>query len=148
MLARTACQPFLALMLPRKGQSFLPERRNCNHTFRGVLHFRLPSALQRYNTLDFPRKIVCQQGCYSPLLETQSQRGSTPLWIPHLSVQQQSILYLHVGYALARTGKAGTEICLGGGQVSMPVYLANIARGCNNFLFMMTYFSIICLNNV
>ena len=71
-----------------------------------------------------------------------------PLWTPRLSVQQQSILYLHVGYALARTGKAGTKIYLGGGQVSMPVYLANIARGCNNFLFMMTYFSIICLNNV
>lgn len=28
---------------------------------------------KRYNTLDFPRKVVCQQGCYSPLLETQSQ---------------------------------------------------------------------------
>ena len=24
---------------------------------------------------DFPRKVVCQQGCCSPLLETQSQRG-------------------------------------------------------------------------
>ena len=45
---------FLSLMLPRKGQPFPPERRNCSHTFRGVLQFRLPSAPQRYNTLDFP----------------------------------------------------------------------------------------------
>ena len=107
---------FLPLMLPRKGQPFPPERRNCGHTFQGVLQFRLPSAPQRYNTLDFPRKVVChetagffgffrskgnaipseqprqrrtlfpfeipcQQGCCSPLLETQSQ-GDTPLWIP------------------------------------------------------------------
>ena len=105
---------FLSLMLPRKGQPFPPERRNCSHTFRGVLQFRLPSAPQRYNTLDFPGKVVChetagffgffrskgssipsehprqrrtlfpfespcQQGCYSPLLETQSQRGCAPL---------------------------------------------------------------------
>ena len=65
---------FLSLMPPRKGQPFPPERRNCSHTFRGVLQFRLPSVPQRYNTLDFPRKVVCQQGCCSPLLETQSQR--------------------------------------------------------------------------
>ena len=45
---------FLSLMPPRKGQPFPPERRNCSHTFRGVLQFRLPSAPQRYNTLDFP----------------------------------------------------------------------------------------------
>ena len=47
---------FLSLMLPRKGQPFPPERRNCGHTFQGVLQFRLPSAPQRYNTLDFPRE--------------------------------------------------------------------------------------------
>lgn len=41
-------------LLYRYGQPFPPERRNCSHTFRGVLHFRLPSAPQRYNTLDFP----------------------------------------------------------------------------------------------
>ena len=45
---------FLSLMLPRKEQPFPPERRNCSHTLRGVLQFRLPSAPQRYNTLDFP----------------------------------------------------------------------------------------------
>ena len=38
---------------------------------------------QRYNTLDFASKIVCQQGCFSPLLETQSQ-GISPLWTPPL----------------------------------------------------------------
>lgn len=52
---------FLSLMLPRKGQPFPPERRNCSHTFRGVLQFRLLSAPQRYNTLDFPRKVVCHE---------------------------------------------------------------------------------------
>ena len=31
------------------------------------------SGRKRYNTLDFASKIVCQQGCFSPLLETQSQ---------------------------------------------------------------------------
>ena len=70
---------FLSLMLPRKEQPFPPERRNCSHTLRGVLQFRLPSAPQRYNTLDFPGKVVCQQGCCSPLLETQSQRSYAPL---------------------------------------------------------------------
>ena len=59
------------------------------------------SRKQRYNTLDFPTenrvptgmllapignpdfasKIVCQQGCFSTLLETQS-RGISPLWTP------------------------------------------------------------------
>ena len=37
------------------------------------------SGRQRYNTLDFASKIVCQQGCFSPLLETQSQ-GIASLW--------------------------------------------------------------------
>ena len=40
------------------------------------------SGRQRYNTLDFASKIVCQQGCCSPLLETQSQRGYAPLDTP------------------------------------------------------------------
>lgn len=39
------------------------------------------SGRQRYNTLDFASKIVCQQGCFSPLLETQS-RGIASLWTP------------------------------------------------------------------
>ena len=41
------------------------------------------SRKQRYNTLDFASKIMCQQGCFSPLLETQSQ-GDIPLWTPHV----------------------------------------------------------------
>ena len=41
------------------------------------------SRKQRYNTLDFASKIVCQQGCFSPLLETQS-RGIASLWHPHI----------------------------------------------------------------
>ena len=39
------------------------------------------SGRKRYNTLDFASKIVCQQGCSSPLLETQSQ-GIASLWTP------------------------------------------------------------------
>lgn len=40
---------------------------------------------QRYNTLDFASKVVCQQGCYSPLLETQSRRdfrSGSPFCLP------------------------------------------------------------------
>ena len=36
---------------------------------------------KRYNTLDFASKMVCQQGCFSPLLEPQS-RGIASLWTP------------------------------------------------------------------
>ena len=48
---------------------------------------RLPAAVSAVhdvvdNTLDFASKIVCQQGCCSPLLETQSQRGYAPLDTP------------------------------------------------------------------
>ena len=39
------------------------------------------SGRKRYNTLDFASKIVCQQGCFSPLLEPQSQ-GIAFLWTP------------------------------------------------------------------
>ena len=39
------------------------------------------SGRKRYNTLDFASKIVCQQGCFSPLLETQSQ-GIAFFWTP------------------------------------------------------------------
>lgn len=39
------------------------------------------SGRKRYNTLDFASKIVCQQGCFSPLLETQ-RRGIASLWTP------------------------------------------------------------------
>ena len=46
----TACWKARAL----QGQPFPPERSNCSHTFRGVIQLRLPSALQRYNILDFP----------------------------------------------------------------------------------------------
>ena len=41
------------------------------------------SGIERYNTLDFASKIVCQQGCCSPLLETPNRKrvalfGNTP----------------------------------------------------------------------
>ena len=46
-----------------------------------------------------------------------------PLWTPRPSMQWLSILLLHAGYAPARTGKTGTEICPGGGQISVPVFV-------------------------
>ena len=61
VLAASPASFFLSLMLPRKGQPFPPEHRNCSHTFRGVLQFRLPSAPQRYNTLDFLGRVVCHE---------------------------------------------------------------------------------------
>ena len=48
------------------------------------------SRKQRYNTLDFASKIVCQQGCFSPLLETQSQRGYSPLDTPFFFTLRRS----------------------------------------------------------
>ncbi len=37
------------------------------------------SGHKRYNTLDFAGKVVCQQGCCSPLLDDPEQRGGAPL---------------------------------------------------------------------
>ena len=45
------------------------------------------SGRKRYSTLDFASKIVCQQGCFSPLLEAQSQ-GISPLWTPYIFSSQ------------------------------------------------------------
>ena len=66
------------VLLPRKSvfRHTLPHRR-----VRRQPLFRV-SRKQRYNTLDFASKIVCQQGCCAPLLETQQQRD-VPFAIPH-----------------------------------------------------------------
>ena len=66
-------------MLPRKGQPFPPERRNCGHTFQGVLQFRLPSAPQRYNTLDFPTENRVPTGMLLAPIGNPEQRGYSPL---------------------------------------------------------------------
>ena len=70
---------FLSLMPPRKGQPFPPERRNCSHTFRGVLQFRLPSAPQRYNTLDFPTENRVPTGMLLAPIGNPEPRGYSPL---------------------------------------------------------------------
>lgn len=102
--------PFLSLMLPQKEQPFLPERHNCSHTFRGALPSRLPSAPQRYNILDFPRKVVRQQGCYSPLLETQSQRGpfggSCSAQTPNVNRLPRIFCYVAVIFRVALYGNS------------------------------------------
>jgi len=66
-------------MLPRKGQPFPPERRNCGHTFQGVLQFRLPSAPQRYNTLDFPTENRVPTGMLLAPIGNPEPRGYSPL---------------------------------------------------------------------
>ena len=73
---------FLALMLPRKGQPFSPERRNCGHTFQGVLQFRLPSAPQRYNTLDFPWESRVPTGMLLAPIGNPEPRGYSLLDTP------------------------------------------------------------------
>ena len=59
----------------------------CCHWKRPVRYgdspFPASAVAKGINTLDFASKIVCQQGCFSPLLETQSQ-GDIPLWTPHI----------------------------------------------------------------
>ncbi len=73
---------FLSLMLPRKEQPFPPERRNCSHTLRGVLQFRLPSAPQRYNTLDFPTENRVPTGMLLAPIGNPEPRGYSPLDTP------------------------------------------------------------------
>ena len=78
---------FLSLMLPRKGQPFPPERRNCGHTFQGVLQFRLPSAPQRYNTLDFPTENRVPTGMLLAPIGNPEPRGYSPLDTLHFRRQ-------------------------------------------------------------
>ena len=92
------------------------------------------SRKQRYNTLDFPTENRVPSGTPSPL-DTPAKgnavslwipyanrdaarpywkpraKGALPLWTPRLSMQWRSILLPHDGYAPARTGKTGTEVC-------------------------------------
>lgn len=68
--------------------SFLPTKSACSAAAEKCLSgvgqpLSSVSGRKRYNTLDFASKIVCQQGCFSPLLETQSQ-GAAPLWTPRI----------------------------------------------------------------
>ena len=69
-------------MLPRKGQPFPPERRNCGHTFQGVLQFRLPSAPQRYNTLDFPTENRVPTGMLRAPIGNPASKEIAPLCTP------------------------------------------------------------------
>lgn len=39
------------------------------------------SGSKRYNTLDFPQKVVCQQGCSRPYWKPRA-KGATLLWTP------------------------------------------------------------------
>ena len=51
------------------------------HKFKGVLHFRLPFAPQRYNTLDFPAENRVPRGTLSPL-DTPAKGNAVSLWYP------------------------------------------------------------------
>lgn len=68
----TFVRSFIPALLPLKG--VLPIRRH--HTF-----LRQPE--QRYNTLDFASKIVCQQGAARPYWKPRV-KGISPLRIPHI----------------------------------------------------------------
>ena len=74
------------------------------------------SRKQRYNTLDFASKIVCQQGCCAPLLETQRQRGAGLRWRPQ-SVKRFEAL-------TEPTGE--TSLC------NPSIFLAGAYTGCKN----------------
>ena len=50
------------------------------------------SGPQRYNTLDFAGKVVCQQGCCSPLLDDPEQRGCAPLEVPSAGMEARCCL--------------------------------------------------------
>ena len=105
------------------------------------------SRKHRYNTLDFPREsrvprkalpsfgnlpprgtlftsgLPLLTGVLLAPIGNPEPKGAFPLWTPHLFVQWLSILLPHVGYAPARTGKTGTEICPGDGHISVPVFV-------------------------
>ena len=74
------------------------------------------SGRKRYNTLDFASKIVCQQGCCAPLLETQRQRGAGLRWRPQ-SVKRFEAL-------TEPTGE--TSLC------NPSIFLAGAYTGCKN----------------
>ncbi|BFJ83986.1 hypothetical protein Ruko_04030 [Ruthenibacterium sp. TH_2024_36131] len=57
------------------------------------------------------------------LWKPPAKGNAVPLWTPRLSMQWLSILLPHAGYAPTRTGKTGTEICPGGGQITVPVFV-------------------------
>ena len=60
-------QPFLLLRLPRLWGILSQQKAGNAAQIQGVLHFRLPSAPQRYNTLDFPTENRVPRGTLSPL---------------------------------------------------------------------------------
>lgn len=92
---------FLSLMLPRMGQPFPPERRNCSHTFRGVLKLRLPSAPQRYNnTLDFPTENRVPTGMLLAPIGNPEPKELRPSGHPFMFVQRPSIPSGAVGFFL------------------------------------------------
>lgn len=90
---------FLSLMPPRKGQPFPPERRNCSHTFRGVLQFRLRSAPQRYNTLDFPTENRVPTGMLLAPIGNPEPKDLRPSGHPFMFVRRPSIPSGAVGFS-------------------------------------------------
>ena len=47
------------------------------------------SGSKRYNTLDFPWKVVCQQGCSRPYWKPRA-KGAAPLWTPAYFLRKSS----------------------------------------------------------
>lgn len=96
------------------------------------------SGRQRYNTLDFASKIVCQQGCCAPLLETQRQRD-VPFAIPHFprrciyKLQKRSLQRLLRKCKRKPVQAHGTDFLLGGnaeeGEVFSSAFPQSAAAG-------------------
>ena len=80
---RTFFQPFsVAQTAPFMGQPFPTRTPEMQHRFKSVLHSRLPSAPQRYNTLDFPTENRVPRVTLSPL-DTPAKGNAVSLWIPY-----------------------------------------------------------------
>ena len=80
---RTFFQPFsVAQTAPFMGQPFPTRTPELQHRFKSVLHFRLPSAPQRYNTLDFPTENRVPRWTLSPL-DTPAKENTVPLRTPY-----------------------------------------------------------------
>lgn len=113
----THCQPAFLLLKSAPPRGNLSQQKCLKRStlFRCALHSRLPSAPQRYNTLDFPDGKSCAKGTPSPL-DTLCQQGcSRPYWKPRgkagvpleslLSVQWLSIPSTHAGFSLLKHEK-------------------------------------------
>ena len=81
-------QPFsIAQTAPFMGQPFPTRTPEMQHRFKSVLHFWLPSAPQRYNTLDFPTENRVPTGMLLAPIGNPEPRGCAPLDTLHIFLE-------------------------------------------------------------